>query len=324
MIKACHYYYRDQLTMSQIGERLGVSRHRVGRLLRDAVDSGVVRIEIRSPYSSVSDRERMLEQALGLKAAIVVDVDADLGPEVVKRQTCESGAAFLREVIKPHNTIGIGWGTTTFELVQALEPLDLPHVTVLQITGGNKWLSVRFDCHEVTRRLAQKLGVEPVLLHAPGIVDRKETRDLLMNESSIRESFQRFNEIDIAIVGIGALVPAVHSTLISSGYVSKRDLDALMNSGAIGDVFSYFLDAQGELVRTELYDRLITIGIDQIRRIPTSVGVATGANKATAVVAAAKGGFVNTLVIDRELADAILAEQSLHVLSKEEATANGS
>lgn len=310
MAKACHYYYRDQLTMSQIGERLGISRHRVGRLLREAVDSGVVRIEIRSPYASVSESERTLEQILGLKAAVVVDVDSELGAAVVKQQTCDAGATFLREIIKPHSTIGIGWGSTTFELVQALEPMDVDDVRVLQITGGNKWLSVRFDCHEVTRRLAHKLNVEPLLLHAPGIVDRRETRDLLLNESSIRESFQRFHQLDIAIVGIGAVVPSVQSTLISSGYISNRDLEALKNAGAVGDVFSYFFDAQGGVVRTPLYGRLITIGIDQVRRIPISIGVATGANKARAVAAAAKGGFVNTLVIDRELADAILAEHT--------------
>ncbi len=36
--------------MSQIGERLGISRHRVGRLLREAIETGVVKIEIQSPF----------------------------------------------------------------------------------------------------------------------------------------------------------------------------------------------------------------------------------------------------------------------------------
>ncbi len=101
----------------------------------------------------------------------------------------------------------MGWGTTTFELINQLEPLEIKGATVVQITGGNKRLSVQFDCHEVTRRLAQKLSVDPMLLHAPGVVDKKETRELLMRESAIAETFRHFDKLDIVIVGIGAIVP---------------------------------------------------------------------------------------------------------------------
>jgi DNA-binding transcriptional regulator LsrR (DeoR family) len=62
------------------------------------------------------------------------------------------------------------------------------------------------------------------------------------------------------------------------------------------------------VVKTELYDRLIAIGIEDLKRIPTRIGVATGQIKAKAVVAAARGGFVNTLILDSLLAGAVLAE----------------
>ena len=73
-------------------------------------------------------------------------------------------------------------------------------------------------------------------------------------------------------------------------------------------MFSYFIDASGRLVRTGLYDRLITIGIDQLQNVPTSIGVATGAVKAKAVLAAVLGGFINTLIIDSALAEALVDE----------------
>jgi deoxyribonucleoside regulator len=307
MVKVCHFYYRDQLTMAQIGERLSISRHRVGRLLKEAVDSGVVQIEIRSPFNESAAMERALERVFRLKTSLVVPVPPELPAGEIKRVTCKAGAAFLRELLDADFTIGVGWGSTTFELVNQLEPIDLPDATVVQITGGNKRLSVQFDCHEVTRRLAQKLGVDPVLLHAPGIVDKRRTRELLMQESAIAETFRHYDEIDIAIVGIGSIVTKAQSMLISSGYVSGSELQSLQRAGAVGDVFSYFIDENGEIVRTELYERLITIGLPQIRKVPTTVGVATGVGKAKAVAAAVRGGFVNTLIIDGELAQALLA-----------------
>lgn len=309
MTKVCQHYYRDHLTMVEIGTRLAISRHRVGRLLKEAVRTGMVKIEIRSPAGEDVELNHALQQAFGLKGAFVVEVAADLSPQQVQQATCRAAAPFVREILGLHRTIGVGWGSTTFELINQIEPMEMRNAKVVQITGGNKRLSIRFDCHEVTRRLAQKLQVQPILLHAPGIVDNRRTRELLMRESAVIDTFKSFGKLDLAIVGIGAIKPAIRSTLLSSGYVSAAALASLKRAGAVGDVFSYFLDDDGEVVRTELYDRLITIGLTDIRKIATTLGVATGERKARAVAAAIRGGFVNTLVLDDALARALLALQ---------------
>lgn len=307
LAKVAHYYYRDRLTMAEIGLRLGLSRHKVGRLLQEATETGVVHIEIRAPESTDADLEGRLEAAFGLKACFVVSVDEAQAGDAIKRQTCEVGASFLFDLLKEDDTIGVGWGSTTFELVSHLRQYALPDCKVVQITGGNKWVNAHFDCHEVTRRLADRLGVRPIVLHAPGIVDKKETRDLLVDESSIGAVFSEFHNIDIAIVGIGSLLPQRASALLDSGYISNAEAEALERAGAVADVFSYFVDDAGGVVPSNLNDRTLTIGIEDIRKIPTLLGVATGAHKAQAVRAVVRGGFVNTLIIDSGLAKALLA-----------------
>jgi DNA-binding transcriptional regulator LsrR (DeoR family) len=309
MMRVSHHYYRRHLTMAEIGSSLGISRHRVGRLLKAAIATGVVNIEIRVPTGENVELRKALEKTFKLKSALIVDVAADISPDQIKQMTCRAAALFLKDRLSAHRTIGVGWGSTTFELINALEPLDLPNAKVVQITGGNKRLSMQFDCHEVTRRLAQKLHVQPILLHAPGIVDDKRTRELLMRDSNIRDTFKQFSELDLAIVGIGAIRPAIQSMLVKSGYISSTELRSLKRAGAVGDVFSYFIDDDGNVVRTELYDRLITIGLTDIRRVPTTLGVATGAAKARALAAAMRGGFINTLIADSSLARAVLALQ---------------
>lgn len=304
--KVCHLYYREHLTQADIGGRLGLSRHKVGRLLRDALERDVVRIEIRSPHSETVDLERRVEARFGLKAAVVVDAETGADAAAIKQQVCEAAGQFLCQLLRKRAVIGIGWGSTTSELVRQLPPHACEGGRVVQITGGNKALPNQFDCHEVTRRLAEKLGVQPVLLHAPGIVDRKATRDVLLGETSIAETFRLFDQLDVAVVGVGSLVPVRSSTLLASGYVASSDLTELITLGAVGDVFSYFIDQQGRLVPTPLHERMITIGVEQITKIPWSIAVATGAVKARAVRAAVRGRFVNTLVIDSVLAEALL------------------
>ncbi len=125
-------------------------------------------------------------------------------------------------------------------------------------------------------------------------------------ESAIAETFGHFDKLDIVVVGIGAIVPEVASMLIGSGYVSSTELKSLKRAGAVGDVFSYFINDRGEIVQTEIYDHSITIGIRHIRKVPVTVGIATGAEKSRAVAAAIRGGFVNTLIVDSLLAEALL------------------
>jgi DNA-binding transcriptional regulator LsrR (DeoR family) len=310
MIKVCHLYYREHTTMAEIGKRLGISRHRVGRLLKQALKTGVVKIEIRSPAGEDIELKRALRHAFDLKEVFVVEVGADLTAQQIQQATCRAAAPFLGDLLGQHRTIGVGWGSTTFELINQLAPMERRNTTVVQITGGNKRLSMQFDCHEVTRRLAQKLQVQPILLHAPGIVDNRRTRELLMRESAVMDTFRYFGKLDLAIVGIGAIRPSIQSTLLRSGYVSGPELMSLKRAGAVGDVFSYFLDDDGEVVRTGIYNRLITIGLTDIRRIATTLGVATGEKKARAVAAAIRGGYVNTLIADSSLARALLTLQA--------------
>ncbi|MGY8683776.1 sugar-binding domain-containing protein [Bradyrhizobium sp. UFLA05-153] len=233
MMRMSHHYYRSHLTKAEIGNRLGISRHRVGRLLKAAIATGVVNIEILQTGENVELRKE-LEKTFKLKAALVVDVPPDISPDQVKQMTCSAAVPFLRDRLSVHRRIGVGWGSTTFELINALEPLDLSNTKVVQITGGNKRLLMQFDCHDVTRRLAQKLHAQPILLHAPGIVDNRRTRELLMRDSNIRDTSKYFGELDLAIVGIGALRPAILSMLITSGYISATELKSLKRAGVVG------------------------------------------------------------------------------------------
>jgi lsr operon transcriptional repressor len=121
-----------------------------------------------------------------------------------------------------------------------------------------------------------------------------------------------FDNLDIAVVGIGSLVPERSSTLLTSGYIPESTISTMIKAGAIGDVFSYFIEADGRIVDAELHDRIIAIGTDQLRQVDSSIGIASGVAKAKAVLAAVLGGFVNILIVDSLLAEEVLREIELN------------
>lgn len=311
LAKIGHYYYLEQLTMAEIGKRLGFSRHKVGRLVKEAVDTGIVKIEIQAPLVKGVQLEQRLESTINIKTSVVVDVGDETDDEEIKQSVCIAGANFVGERMSKGDTIGIGWGSTTYGLVDRFSHREMPDVTVVQVTGGNKHLSSQFDCQDVTRRLAEKLCVDPVLLHAPAVVDSKEVRNVFREQSSIASTFALFDQLDLAVVGIGSLVPERSSTLLTSGYIPESTISAIISAGAVGDVFSYFIDGDGRIVDAELHDRIIAIETDQLRGVGSSIGIASGATKAKAVLAAVLGGFVNILIIDSLLAEEVLREAEL-------------
>lgn len=304
-VKVCQYYYLDRMTMSQIGDRLGLSRHKVGRILSSAVSSGLVKIEIQQPLSHSAALERALISELGLKAAVVPNLPGPLAPAELKQRVGAAAAQLISSMIGAGEVVGVGWGSTSFEVARQITGNGASGVKVVQITGGNGAVSARFSCQDVTRTVAANLGVEPTLLHAPAIVANRQTRDLLLREPMIQEVTGLFGKISLSLVGIGTLQPMA-SALAESGMIPQRELDAIVALGAVGDVYSCFIDAAGRPVETELSSRMIAIGLDEIRRIPRSIAVATGQTKATAVRAAVAAGLTNILVVDEALAEAVL------------------
>ena len=81
----------------------------------------------------------------------------------------------------------------------------------------------------------------------------------------------------------------------------------LLRRGAVADVLSYVLTDDGEVLSSGLEDRTISIGLDDLRRTPHRIGVASGWRKSRAVRAAIASGLVNILVTDHQIASAILA-----------------
>ncbi len=74
----------------------------------------------------------------------------------------------------------------------------------------------------------------------------------------------------------------------------------------VGEICCHFLDAAGEPCLPEFSERIVGLTLDQLKAIPRVVGIATGAEKAPSLAAVLKGGYVDTLVCDRELALALL------------------
>jgi DNA-binding transcriptional regulator LsrR (DeoR family) len=183
-------HYRRGLTRQEIGERLGLSRFRVGRMLEEALAQGVVRIEIEDrPQDDAT--AAALEKAYGLDLAVVVP-DAREIPDVA--------AGWLVQLLRPDEVLGVAWGTTLRALAEEVVPTPLG-TDVVQICGAVAGLRGGSGPSEVTLRLAERLGGRAQLLPAPAWT---AARSELVADPAVKPTLESFGRVTTALVGIGA------------------------------------------------------------------------------------------------------------------------
>jgi DNA-binding transcriptional regulator LsrR (DeoR family) len=130
-------------------------------------------------------------------------------------------------------------------------------------------------------------------------------RDLLLQETYVRETIDCFPTLDVALVGIGALKPS--ALLESSGNsFSVKELESLRAAGAVGDICMRYFDENGVIVKSPLQNRVIGIDLSVLKRVSRVVGIAGGTSKFRAIKAAVTGQLINVLITDHKTAQKLL------------------
>lgn len=299
MSKVCKLYYQRGLSKIDIGKKLRISRFKVAELLDRALKEGIVEITINEPEHTFLDLENILEEKFKIYRAVVVETS--FSEEETKRNIGRAAASCLIDMVYDGDVIGIAWGTTISEMINALPTkVKRNNISVVQITGGLKQVPLEYNAIELARRLSRIFNAESYPLYAPAIVDNVETKNALLSETNINNTIAMFNKINIAIVGIGSVIPQPSTLLYKEGFIKKEDLEDLVKCGAIGDINSYFYNQNGEKCQTELGKRTIGMDLDQLRRTRYVMALAGGKSKVDAIYGALRGKIVNIIVTDEE------------------------
>jgi DNA-binding transcriptional regulator LsrR (DeoR family) len=303
LYKIAKAYYEDGLTQSEVGNRFGLSRIKISRLLQEARHTRVVQITITPPPNSFADLERQLEAAYGLDEAILVESDTATSSTPLTALG-RATADYLARTLGEKDVLGLSWGTTLLATVEAMTPHNMPEVQVVQMLGGLGHVESEVLGGDLALRMAQALGARVKLLPSPGIVASKVVRDALIKDSIIADTLQLAAHANIALVGIGS--PTQDSVVIKSGILSEGELDELHAVGAVGDIALRFFDGKGRAVNHPINERVVGLELGQIRGIPRVIGVAGGQTKFPVIRGALQGRILDVLITDVAMAQRLL------------------
>ncbi|MGW5190447.1 sugar-binding transcriptional regulator [Kribbella sp. NPDC004138] len=305
LAKVARMYHEKGIRQPQIAAELNLSQARVSRMLKQAVEVGIVHTVVTMPSGVHSDLEDELQGRYGLRDAVVVDT-LGVGDDVLPALG-SGAAAYLDMTLTGGHVVGISsWSETLISAVDRMPRKSVPVVDkVVQIVGGLGDAAVQMQATRLTARFAELTGGMPVYLPAPGLVGTPAVRRAMMNDVSVRDVLGTWGQLTDALVGIGSLEP---SPLLqrSGNAVAEADQDELRRLGAVGDVCFRFFDEEGKLVRSTFDQRVIGVTAKELLAVPRRIGVAGGDRKYSAIRAALLGGWVNILITDLSMAHRLL------------------
>jgi deoxyribonucleoside regulator len=98
MIQAAKRYYDLNMTIGELSVELGLTRWQARRLLNDARESGIVRIEIVPRTARSPDLESRLQRVFGLREAVVVRGQIDDDEALALDGVAQAAAQFIASI----------------------------------------------------------------------------------------------------------------------------------------------------------------------------------------------------------------------------------
>lgn len=292
LIKVAEYYYTNNMTQQQIADKLNISRVKVSRVLSKAKKMGLIEVRIKYPINSHVQMEKKYESIFNLKEAIIISSKYN-SKEQAFNEVAIFAAQYLTENIKDGDILGVSWGKTLKKITKYLQYCG-KKIEIIQLLGntGPNTLSSYQNINNFSKAFIS----EYFLIPTPAMVDNKEIKKMIMSDSKIIEIFKKLNSVTFAITSIGNF--SKNATFVSSGFLSDSDLKVLAESKAVGDYCGIFYDINGHVCKTTVSERVIGIDFEKLKKIPNVIGIASGLEKAEAILGALRTGGINILITD--------------------------
>lgn len=309
--KVCSLYYQDNMNQQEVGDFLGVSRSSVLRMLQKGRELGIVTIELHNPrFYDYGEMEKTIERAYGLKDVVIVENSVlDTRSEAASYMFGKA-SDYLHGFFSEGDRVGVAMGNTLNNVISTNKVYDkYKDLMFVAMEGSISQITVDgkdIQGNEIARKFADKFGGAYTQFLSPAVFSDKQILDFFMNEKAVNFILEEFKKLNVVIVGIG--VPdGLDHTLEKAGYLLSTERRRLVNEGAIGDMCLQFYDKDGNTEGLGFFnDRVAAMRLEEIRKVPSKIGIAGGVRKADAVIGAIRGGYINILITDTECAKRLI------------------
>lgn len=300
LVEVARMYYEQDMTQQQIADKIYVSRSRVSRMIKRAKALGLVEIIIKPAFESHYSLEKLLAARFGLKDVLVAYSESS-GIQEEFDIVCNMGASYLSSKLDNHSVLSVSRGKTVSTVVQNLKPQrTYPDMKLVQLTGSLENISSPgVDETYTMQRIATLYGCQFKRLYLPYLMDDEESQRLIMKRAATADAFRHHQDVNMFISGVDTL-------LFWTDYISEQSVAFLLKKGAVGCIWGYFFDLNGNIIETPLYDRMIIPKRSIFQTVDTRICIANDRFKIRAILGALRGGMCNVLITNSKIAQQLL------------------
>ncbi|MDN2453378.1 sugar-binding domain-containing protein [Lactobacillus sp. UCMA15818] len=300
--KVAYLYYTNGYTQKEIAMFLGIERTTISRMLKKAGTLGIVKTEVQIDNLEQLQLELALQEKFNLKNVMIAAKEPQRKVST-ELEVVQAAAAYLKQLIKPGSTIGFAWGTLLSKMVDQFRGAgNNLGTTFVPLVGSPSLSNKQYHANQIVYNAAKQFGGKSLFIDEKAIQARPITT--VLNRNSFQKILAAWKQLDIAVVGVGGSLTDESSSW--RDMLSEEDRIQLKKQHAIGDCCCTFFDQEGEIIGGQLLERTIAIPLSELRNIKNCVAVVISPEKALAILALLKMGFLTALITDEETARQVL------------------
>lgn len=295
ILEVAKLYYIENFTQNEIAKELNMSRPSISKMLNEAKESGIVTININSPFS---DNEILLEKIIkkyNLKGGeIITEKSENLAND---EGVYKIGIEFLKKNLTGIKNFGLGWGSLIEELVLRLKKGEISNLKgkVLPLIGNINLSFKGYHTNELARVFSEKTGVTPLYLFSPACLTTSQEQEVIKNLENYQVIEKHWDNLEGVLIEICS-----HPNVPDMG-TAVRFGKKLNEEKAVGNILAYYYDKDGKIIEGE-NDFTIQISLENLKKIKKVIGVVSSKTNKNAVIGALNLGIFTHIIVSERIA----------------------
>ena len=299
LVKICEDYYLEDINISEISKKYGITRYKALKYIEDAREKQLVSISINSPYARNYELEEIFKNYFKTNIYILKSSE-DLSQHDLLFS--KFAADYIQELIKKANVVALSWGDTVYKVIDQFKMGAREELIFTQFIGEIGKYNSLAGSTRLVQKAAERYESSYLTLSIPLYVINETARELMALEPSLANTLATASHADMLISGIGTL-----SSIDSVEPWNKhRKILFPSMTDTVGFLYGRPFNINGEFIKAS-EDKTFGLSLKEIFDIPKRIGICKSKFKAECCLGALNGNFFTDLFLDEKTAWKILS-----------------
>ena len=203
IIRIAKMHYELNYSQLEIAAKEGISKSSVSRILKTAMDMGIIEVRIKDSILSNSSLENELIARFPIRRAVIVP-DMVGNKQILLQDVCAALAEDLPRYLKNDSVLGVAWGYTLAVLAKQLPKIKRKGISVIQLTGGFSRAVYESGALDILKNFTECVGGTGYQIPAPAMVDKPFIVEALKQDSQIKRVLEMADICETAVFSVAS------------------------------------------------------------------------------------------------------------------------